>query len=140
MGDNWSGNGYKVSKFGTENSKSEFDRFSTMKIEDIDVLASRFADIQLPGFNSGYISTLPTRVKRRLKALKKIQHESSKIEAKFYEEVHKLECKYQAMYQPLREKRSKLIKGEHEPNDDECQWPSDDEGKNIFYLLQTARD
>ena len=32
------------------------------------------------------------------------------------------------------------ITGEHEPNDDECQWPSDDEGKYIFYLLQAARD
>ena len=87
------------------------DPKKTMKIEDIDVLASRFADIQLPGFNSGYISTLPTRVKRRLKALKKIQHESSKIEAKFYEEVHKLECKYHEMYLPLYEKRSKVTKG-----------------------------
>jgi nucleosome assembly protein 1-like 1 len=79
------------------------------------------------GVNSGYISTLPAPVKRRLKALKKIQLESTKIEAKFYEEVHKLECKYHEMYLPLYEKRSKVTKGEHEPNDDECQWPSDDE-------------
>ena len=27
-----------------------------------------------------------------------------KVEAKFYEEVHELECKYAAMYQPLNEK------------------------------------
>merc|ERR1719273_1624071 len=79
------------------------------------------------GINSGYISTLPAPVKRRLKALKKIQLESTKIEAKFYEEVHKLECKYHEMYLPLYEKRSKITKGEHEPNDDECNWPSDDE-------------
>merc|ERR1712045_107950 len=79
------------------------------------------------GVNSGYISTLPAPVKRRLKALKKIQLESTKIEAKFYEEVHKLECKYHEMYLPLYEKRSKVTKGEHEPNDEECQWPSDDE-------------
>merc|ERR1712241_1610284 len=79
------------------------------------------------GVNSGYISSLPAPVKRRLKALKKIQLESTKIEAKFYEEVHKLECKYHEMYLPLYEKRSKITKGEHEPNDDECNWPSDDE-------------
>lgn len=79
------------------------------------------------GVNSGYISSLPAPVKRRLKALKKIQLESTKIEAKFYEEVHKLECKYHEMYLPLYEKRAKVTKGEHEPNDDECQWPSDDE-------------
>merc|ERR1712241_800132 len=79
------------------------------------------------GVNSGYISSLPAPVKRRLKALKKIQLESTKIEAKFYEEVHKLECKYHEMYLPLYEKRSKITKGEHEPNDDECNWPSDDD-------------
>lgn len=88
---------------------------------------SRFSGLQRPRVNSGYISTLPAPVKRRLKALKKIQLDSLKIEARFYEEVHKLECKYQNIYQPLHEKRSKIAMGEHEPNDDECQWPSDDE-------------
>merc|ERR1712112_472843 len=70
---------------------------------------------------------LPAPVKRRLKSLKKIQLESTKIEAKFYEEVHKLECKYHEMYKPLYEQRGRITKGEYEPNDDECQWPSDDE-------------
>merc|ERR1712184_68967 len=79
------------------------------------------------GVNSGYITSLPAPVKRRLKSLKKIQLESTKIEAKFYEEVHKLECKYHEMYKPLYDQRSKITKGEYEPNDDECQWPSDDE-------------
>merc|ERR1719288_339398 len=79
------------------------------------------------GMNSGYIASLPAPVKRRLKALKRIQLESTKIEAKFYEEVHKLECKYHEMYKPLYDQRSKVTKGEHEPNDEECQWPSDDE-------------
>jgi len=79
------------------------------------------------GMNSGYIASLPAPVKRRLKSLKKIQLESTKIEAKFYEEVHKLECKYHEMYEPLYEQRGRITKGEYEPNDDECQWPSDDE-------------
>merc|ERR1719242_292760 len=79
------------------------------------------------GMNSGYIASLPAPVKRRLKSLKKIQLESTKIEAKFYEEVHKLECKYHEMYKPLYEQRGRITKGEYEPNDDECQWPSDDE-------------
>ena len=102
-------------------------KFESFGDEEVDILSSRFAGIQWPGFNSGYISTLPAPVKRRLKALKKIQLEYSKIEAKFYEEVHKLECKYQDMYQPLHEKRSKITNGEHEPNDDECQWSIDDD-------------
>merc|ERR1719454_14235 len=79
------------------------------------------------GMNSGYIASLPAPVKRRLKSLKKIQLESTKIEAKFYEEVHKLECKYHEMYKPLYDQRAKITKGEYEPNEDECEWPSDDE-------------
>merc|ERR1719510_1842093 len=79
------------------------------------------------GMNSGYIASLPAPVKRRLKALKKIQLESTKIEAKFYEEVHKLECKYHEMYKPLYDQRAKITKGNYEPNDDECEWPSEDE-------------
>merc|ERR1711936_1136843 len=79
------------------------------------------------GVNSGYISSLPAPVKRRLKALKKIQLESTKIEAKFYEEVHKLECKYHEMYKPLYDQRAKITKGDYEPNEDECEWPREDE-------------
>merc|ERR1719411_563408 len=71
------------------------------------------------GINSGYIASLPAPVKRRLKALKKIQLESTKIEAKFYEEVHKLECKYHEMYKPLYDQRAKITKGDYEPSDDE---------------------
>merc|ERR1719412_1841096 len=67
------------------------------------------------GVNSGYIASLPAPVKKRLKALKKIQLESTKIEAKFYEEVHKLECKYHEMYKPLYEQRGRITKGEYEP-------------------------
>jgi len=82
---------------------------------------------QMVGMNSGYIASLPAPVKRRLKALKRIQLVSTKIEAKFYEEVHKLECKYHEMYKPLYDQRAKITKGEYEPNEDECEWPSDDE-------------
>merc|ERR1711994_456552 len=83
------------------------------------------------GMNSGYIASLPAPVKRRLKALKKIQLETTKIEAKFYEEVHKLECKYHLQYSPFYEKRAQITKGDYEPKDDECDWPSDDEESEL---------
>ena len=60
-----------------------------------------------------FLQSLPAPVKRRLKALKRIQLESTKIEAKFYEEVHKLECKYHEMYKPLYDQRAKITKGKH---------------------------
>ena len=49
-------------------------------------------------------------MKRRIKALKKIQFEATKIEAEFYREVHRLECEYATKYQPLFEKVSIIVK------------------------------
>ncbi|XP_060583421.1 nucleosome assembly protein 1-like 1-B isoform X3 [Ruditapes philippinarum] len=79
------------------------------------------------GGNSGYIQSLPKAVKRRIKALKKLQFEATKIEAEFYREVHRLECEYAAKYSPLFDKRSTVVTGDYEPNDEEADWPSDDE-------------
>jgi len=63
---------------------------------------------------------LPPEVRKRVKALKKIQVEITKIEAKFYEEMHELECKYLPMYLPHFEKRKVIVDGSYEPNEDEC--------------------
>lgn len=73
------------------------------------------------------IQSLPPPVKRRIKALKKLQLTATNIEAKFYEEVHELECKYHQLYVPLYDKRTSIITGMYEPKDDECDFPSDDE-------------
>lgn len=43
-------------------------------------------------------------MKRRVNALKNLQVKCAHIEAKFYEEVHELERKYAALYQPLFDK------------------------------------
>ncbi|KAK2173521.1 hypothetical protein NP493_870g02027 [Ridgeia piscesae] len=79
------------------------------------------------GSPSGYIQSLPKVVKRRIKALKKLQFEMIKIESTFYEEVHALECKYATKYTPLVEKRQEIVTGNIEPTDSDCDWPSDDE-------------
>jgi len=79
------------------------------------------------GQPSDYIQMLPASVKRRLKALKNLQLETTKVEAEFFKEVHALECKYQARYQPFYEKRGKITTGEYEPNDEECNWTLDDD-------------
>jgi len=82
------------------------------------------------GQASGYIQSLPAPVKKRIKALKKIQLEATKIEAQFYEEVHLLECKYHQKFGPLYSKRATITKGEYEPTEDECEWPSDSEDED----------
>ncbi|CAG7717021.1 unnamed protein product [Allacma fusca] len=66
------------------------------------------------------VEALPPEVKRRVKALKKIQVAVTKIEAQFYAEMHALECKYLPQYQPYFEKRLEIISGKYEPTEEEC--------------------
>ena len=47
---------------------------------------------------------MPETMKRRIRALKKLQVEHSHIEAKFYMEVQALERKYSALHAPTHEK------------------------------------
>ncbi|KAK4306081.1 hypothetical protein Pmani_022076 [Petrolisthes manimaculis] len=82
------------------------------------------------GTPSGYIGSLPVAVKKRVKALKKIQLQYTDLEADFYKEVHALEVKYDKMHQELYEKRRQVICSEHEPTEDECDFPSDDEDED----------
>lgn len=74
-----------------------------------------------------YVHSLPAPVKRRLKALKKLQSDMSDVEAKFFEELHQLECKYEDLYNPFFMRRYRIVSAEVEPDDNECQWPSEDE-------------
>ncbi|XP_071100076.1 nucleosome assembly protein 1-like 1-A isoform X2 [Haliotis cracherodii] len=79
------------------------------------------------GTPSGYIQSLPKVVKRRLKALKKLQFDVVKLESEFYKEVHSLECKYASKYVSLFDKRKDILNGITEPTDEESDWPSEDE-------------
>ncbi|XP_060132160.1 nucleosome assembly protein 1-like 4 isoform X3 [Zootoca vivipara] len=80
-----------------------------------------------PHTPSSYIETLPKAVKRRIDALKQLQVKCAHIEAKFYEEVHDLERKYAALYQPLFDKRRDFITGGAEPTEAEAEWHSENE-------------
>ncbi|XP_063233154.1 nucleosome assembly protein 1-like 1 [Bacillus rossius redtenbacheri] len=77
--------------------------------------------------HSEAMKELPNCVKKRIKALKKCQLETTKLEAKFYEEVHQLECKYLVLYTPFYEKRGLIVSGSYEPTEEECDWESDQE-------------
>jgi len=100
-------------------------------LQDPAVLAALQGKLgSMVGQTSGYIQSLPAPVKKRIKALKKIQLEATKIEAKFYSEVHALECKYHALYTPHYESRTKITAGEYEPTEEECEWPSDKEDES----------
>ncbi|XP_064480227.1 nucleosome assembly protein 1-like 1-B isoform X2 [Ornithodoros turicata] len=109
--------------------ETEFTKKSTLASEmmkDPKVLAALQSKLgSMVGNPSGYIDSLPACVKRRIKALKKLQVECSKIEAKFHEEVHALECMYANLYQPLFEKRQQIVGGKVEPTDEECDFALD---------------
>ena len=69
---------------------------------------------------------LPKEVIRRVNALKNIQVNMVDIETKFYDELHHLECKYTAMFEPWLNSREKIVNGDHEPTDEESKWTLDD--------------
>lgn len=79
---------------------------------------------------------LPAPVKRRIKALKQLQLKTTNIEAKFFQEVHELECKYYKMCVPIYDGRSQIISGVYEPTDEECVWESDDEDEGLSSELK----
>ncbi|XP_071479935.1 nucleosome assembly protein 1-like 1 [Diadema antillarum] len=81
----------------------------------------------LVGQRSGYIESLPKVVKRRIKALKNLQVKHTHLEAKFYEEVHQLECKYAKLYDALYDKRKDVVNGVVEPTDSDCEWESSED-------------
>ena len=93
--------------------------------EDAEVVDMENGDVEEAEVNDK--ESLPKCVKRRIKALKKLQFESTKVEAKFYVAVHLLECKYSKKYTGIFEKRRSILTGGIEPTDSDCDWPSDDE-------------
>lgn len=72
------------------------------------------------------IKSLPGNVQHKINALKHLQMKYLSLEAKFFEEVYALECKYQALYQPLVDRRKAVIAGETELEAGEADW--EDEG------------
>jgi len=114
-----------------DNEEEITSSMASKLLQDPNVMAALQGKLNsMVGSASGYIQSLPAPVKRRLKALKKLQLESTKIEAKFYQEIHDLEIKYHEMYKPIYKKRSQINKGEYEPNEEECEWPSEDEDED----------
>lgn len=75
------------------------------------------------GTSSGYYMMLPETMKKRVRALRKMQVEFFKLEAKYYEEVHEIEAKYNKLYQPLYKKRAEIINALYEPTEEECDFP-----------------
>lgn len=94
------------------------------------------------GHPSGYIDSLPENIKNRVKALRKLQFDFTNLEAEFYKEVHELEKKYDQQHQSLYEKRKLILCGEHEPTEQEKDYPlkPEDEEDKDSSLCQDMED
>lgn len=66
-------------------------------------------------------------MKKRIKALKRLQFQTQELESQFYLDVQQLEAKYQKLYQPLYDVRRDIISGSREPTDEEAHWSEDDD-------------
>lgn len=106
------------------------------KLDSSGPAASSFEDSKLNVLEDYYkyarellyiFSRLPPSVKRRVRALKKLQYETMTIDAAFYKELFELEVKYDVQHQRIFQRRKEIVTGQHEPADDECDWPSDNE-------------
>ncbi|KAH8878162.1 Nucleosome assembly protein 1-like 4 [Schistosoma japonicum] len=82
---------------------------------------------------------LPASVKRRVRALKKLQHETLKIDSEFYKELFELEAKYDVKHQLVFKKRRDVVSGSIEPNDEECDWPTDDDDSCLDNLSERLK-
>eukprot|EP00241_Pyramimonas_parkeae_P005056 CAMPEP_0114253202 /NCGR_PEP_ID=MMETSP0058-20121206/16259_1 /TAXON_ID=36894 /ORGANISM="Pyramimonas parkeae, CCMP726" /LENGTH=381 /DNA_ID=CAMNT_0001367217 /DNA_START=72 /DNA_END=1217 /DNA_ORIENTATION=+ len=65
----------------------------------------------LVGRSSGYIESLPMKIRDRVQALQTLQGEYDELEEKFQEEKAALEAKYAKLYDPLYSKRSDIVTG-----------------------------
>jgi len=82
---------------------------------------------EIVGTSSGYLETLPLNVQRRVRALKKLQSEHSTLEEQYRKERDLLEKKYNALKQPLYNKRADFVIGSKEPTDEELAPEEEDE-------------
>ncbi|XP_014261755.1 nucleosome assembly protein 1-like 1 [Cimex lectularius] len=69
---------------------------------------------------------LSVPVRRRVRALKQLQTKFVESEAKFFREVHLLECKFENKAFPLMERRKEIISGLSEPTEEEASKFPDD--------------
>jgi len=81
----------------------------------------------LEGLSSGLMESLPASVKRRVKALKKMQLEQVTLEAQYQQELNLLDLKYDALKKPVFAKRSTIISGGYEPTEEECDYADEED-------------
>jgi hypothetical protein len=103
---------------GAASSSDEAEEAAAGEVQPkiIDILQPRTAlQVRRRGFGwnsmscpqaGAHVAGLPYKVRRRVKALKKLQLDATELEAKFYEEVYALERKFHELHSPLYVQRA----------------------------------
>lgn len=69
------------------------------------------------------LSETSKEVRRRIRALKKLQIDGIRVESRFYEKVHLLEKEFQPLFDEINKQRLAIVSGDKEPADNECDIP-----------------
>lgn len=72
------------------------------------------------------LSRLSPDVRKRLRALRKLQLETNTVEMEFNEKEFELEKEFQEKHQEILKKRFEIVAGKYEPKDEECDYPDPD--------------
>lgn len=99
------------------------------------------AAIKLEDIDLAQLAAVSAPIRKRINALKNDQLKLLDLEKQFFEELHQLECKYAKLYEPIYEKRKKIVVGEVEPTDEESKWALDDkEGGSKLLKLSPQKN
>lgn len=69
------------------------------------------------------LAQLSPDVRKRVRALRKLQLETNAVEMEFSQKEFELEKEFQAKHQVILKKRFEIVCGQHEPNDEESDYP-----------------
>lgn len=72
------------------------------------------------------LSRLSPDVRKRLRALRKLQVQTNTVDMEFNEKEFELEKEFQAKHQEILKKRFEIVSGKYEPKDEECDYPDPD--------------
>ncbi|KAF5405876.1 Nucleosome assembly protein, partial [Paragonimus heterotremus] len=98
----------------------EYEHFETL--QNSGLLDSLYESLTLKERARAFYRNLSPVVKGRIRALKRIQYESLKLEVEFYKELAKLELQFTEKQQKLFEQRQAIVTGEYEPTLGETDW------------------
>ena len=65
--------------------------------------------------------SISSQIRKKLRALTKLQNETAALDAEFHEAVFELDQTFQPKYDRLFERRKMIVNGEYEPTPEDCQ-------------------